>query len=124
MRLADAILCGPSPLSRGERELIAAGVSRGHHCSFSENTHGSCAARALDGGSGAVALTLDSVDESPFGPKMRSLLRLAEKVRLGGATTRSCRNSISGATSDFSRSTPAYEFKSCSCRCRRQGTKA
>src|ERR1039458_10113617 len=83
MALADAILRGPSPLSRGERELIAAYVSRRNDCFFCESTHGACAARELDGGAEAVAATLDEAGDS-LGPKMKSLLRLAEKVRLGG----------------------------------------
>jgi uncharacterized peroxidase-related enzyme len=84
MQLADVILDGPSPLSRGERELIAAYVSRRNGCFFCESTHGACAARELDGGTQAVAATLDDTDDCPLSPKMKSLLRLAEKVRLGG----------------------------------------
>ena|ERR1700688_2657468 len=83
MQLADAILRGPSPLSRGERELIAAYVSRRNDCFFCESIHGACAARELDGGAEAVAATLDEADDS-LSPKLKSLLRLAEKVRLGG----------------------------------------
>ena len=84
MALADAILRGPSPLSRGERELIAAYVSHRNDCFFCESTHGACAAQALDGGGETVATTLDEIDTSPLSPKMQSLLRVAEKVRLGG----------------------------------------
>jgi uncharacterized peroxidase-related enzyme len=84
MHLADALLCGPSPLSRGERELIAAYVSRGNDCLFCENTHGACAARELDGGAEAVAATLDETDRTAVSPKLQSLLHLAERVRLGG----------------------------------------
>jgi len=84
MALADAILRGPSPLSRGERELIAAYVSRRNDCFFCESTHGACAARELDGGGEVVEAILEEIDQSSLGPKMQSLLHLAEKVRLGG----------------------------------------
>jgi uncharacterized peroxidase-related enzyme len=84
MELADALLRGPSPLSRGERELIAAYVSRGNDCSFCENTHGACAAGELDGGAELVAATLDKTYPTAVNPKLKSLLDLAEKVRRGG----------------------------------------
>jgi uncharacterized peroxidase-related enzyme len=84
LELADALLRGPSPLSRGERELIAAYVSRGNDCFFCESTHGACAARELDGGADAVAATLDDAERTAVSPKLRSLLDLAEKVRQGG----------------------------------------
>ena len=84
MALADAILRGPSPLSQGERELIAAYVSRRNGCFFCESTHGACAAQELEGGSKAVTASLDDAGVSSLSPKMQSLLRLAEKVRVGG----------------------------------------
>jgi uncharacterized peroxidase-related enzyme len=84
MQLADALLCGPSPLSRGERELIAAYVSRGNDCFFCESIHGACAARELDGGANVVAATLDESDRTAVSPKVQSLLHLAERVRQGG----------------------------------------
>ena len=84
MALADALLRGPSPLSRGERELIAAYVSARNECFFCENIHGACAAQDLDGGNEVVAATLAGTGDSSLGPRMKSLLRLAEKVRFGG----------------------------------------
>jgi uncharacterized peroxidase-related enzyme len=84
MALADAMLRGPSPLSRGERELIAAYVSHRNECSFCASTHGACATRELEGGGEAVGATLDEIEASPVSAKMKSLLRLAERVRLGG----------------------------------------
>jgi uncharacterized peroxidase-related enzyme len=89
MRLADVLLRGPSPLSRGERELIAASVSHGNDCLFCESTHGACAARELEGGVQAVAAALDETSPTAVGPKMHSLLRLAEKVRQGGRSVTS-----------------------------------
>lgn len=71
-------------MTRGERELIAAYVSRRNGCLFCESTHGACAARELDGGSEVVTGTLDGSGGSSLSPKMRSLLRVAEKVCVGG----------------------------------------
>jgi len=84
MRLADALLRGPSPLSPGERELIAAYVSRRNDCTFCESTHGACAALDLAGGTETVSAVLDGVDCGVVSPRLQSLLRLAEKVRIGG----------------------------------------
>ena len=84
MQLADTILLGPSPLSRGERELIAAYVSHRNDCRFCEAVHGACAAQALEGGAQAVTAALDDTSDSALSPKMQSLLRLTDKVRLGG----------------------------------------
>ena len=84
MQLADVILRGPSPLSRGERELIAAYVSHRNDCRFCEAVHGACAAQELESGTKAVSATLDDISDSGLSPKMQSLLRLADKVRLGG----------------------------------------
>jgi uncharacterized peroxidase-related enzyme len=85
MQLADALLRGPSMLSRGERELIAAYVSRGNDCFFCESVHGACAAKELDGGAAAVAATLDETDRTAVSAKVQSLLHLAERVRQGGS---------------------------------------
>jgi uncharacterized peroxidase-related enzyme len=89
MKLADAILGGPSPLNRGERELIAASVSRRNGCLFCERTHGACAAHELDGGTGAVASALDGSDHFVLSAKMKSLLRLADKVTVSGKSVTS-----------------------------------
>jgi uncharacterized peroxidase-related enzyme len=83
MELADAILRGPSPLGRGERELIAAYVSRKNDCLFCERTHGACAVQELDGGTELVEAILDDRGSALSG-RMKGLLRLAEKVSVGG----------------------------------------
>ncbi|MFG1922366.1 carboxymuconolactone decarboxylase family protein [Cryptosporangium sp. NPDC048952] len=65
--LAETLLRGPSPLTPGQRETIAAHVSRGNGCEFCAETHGA-AAREL-GGSDAG---------------LEPLLAIAEKVRVDG----------------------------------------
>ncbi|MEZ5239445.1 MAG: hypothetical protein R2716_11050 [Microthrixaceae bacterium] len=82
--LADALLRGPSSLSRGER-LIASYVSRLNDCHFCHTSHGAFAARQLDGGWAVV----DEVMQAPEGaeslsPKMRRLLVVAGLVQRGG----------------------------------------
>ena len=45
--LADALLVGESPLSRGERETIAAYVSRRNECGFCTDSHAAAARHLL-----------------------------------------------------------------------------
>lgn len=82
--LAEALLVAESPLTRAERETIAAFVSHGNACRFCAESH-SAAARAL---LADEAETLDAVlrdyRSAPIGEKLRALLPIAEKVRQGG----------------------------------------
>ena len=48
--LAEVLLRGPSTLSRGERELIAAYVSALNDCRYCSGSHAACAAAQLPGG--------------------------------------------------------------------------
>jgi alkylhydroperoxidase family enzyme len=62
MELAEVLLRGESPLSRGERELIAAQVSQLNGCQFCYNAHGTHAALQIDRGwdtVDAIATDLD-----------------------------------------------------------------
>lgn len=82
--LAETLLVSPSPLSRGERELIASFVSSCNQCTFCMTSHG------------AIATCLPGIDEtllqevwkdyttSTLSAKMKALLSLAKKVALGG----------------------------------------
>jgi uncharacterized peroxidase-related enzyme len=82
--LAEQILRGPSKLSQGERELIAAYVSELNDCYFCSNSHGAAARYALrDDGSLLEAVHRD-VDSAPVSEKMRALLALAGKVTRSG----------------------------------------
>ncbi|GHG65550.1 carboxymuconolactone decarboxylase family protein [Streptomyces griseocarneus] len=82
--LAEALLRAPGSLSRGERELIAAYVSRGNDCTFCTNSHAELAAQQLDGGMPAVRRVLDDRDSSAFSEKLTALLAIADLVRRGG----------------------------------------
>jgi len=84
MELAEVLLRGESTLGRGERELIAAHVSRLNCCHFCFNSHGTQAALQLDGGWAAVDAALDGAPGSAITPKIKSLLLIAEAVRISG----------------------------------------
>jgi len=82
--LADVLLRAHEGLSPGERELIAAAVSAGNGCRFCTSSHAAFAARQLAGGRDVVDATLADTTGAPVSPKLRTLLALAELVRLGG----------------------------------------
>jgi len=63
--LAEVLLRGPHPLSPGERELIAAYVSRRNGCEFCCSSHSAFAAAQLDAGMTAVDQTLARPDTAP-----------------------------------------------------------
>jgi alkylhydroperoxidase AhpD family core domain len=73
--LAQQLLRGPSPLSEGERELIAAHVSRANDCYFCAHVHGAVAVSLLG---------VESADDAPVSDKLRTLLHIAGKVRGSG----------------------------------------
>lgn len=79
--LAEVLLRGPSTLTRGERESIAAFVSSLNECRFCHASHRAAAAHHLDGDYGIVdAITRDFRD-APVSPKLKALLAIAAKVR-------------------------------------------
>jgi uncharacterized peroxidase-related enzyme len=84
MGLADVLLRGESTLSRGERELIAAHVSRLNDCRFCYLAHGTHAALQLDGGWTTVDAALAGTPTPSVTAKTRSLLPIAAAVRTGG----------------------------------------
>lgn len=82
--LAQELLRGSSPLTPGERELIAAYVSSENDCFFCTSSH-SAAARHLLGDDAAMVEEVKlGLDEARISDKMRALLTIAKKVQLGG----------------------------------------
>jgi uncharacterized peroxidase-related enzyme len=83
-RLAHTLLHGPSPLSKGERELIAGYVSRLNGCEFCSDSH--CAsANAHFGDDGkTTAYVKSDIMQAPVTDKMKALLKLAARVQAGG----------------------------------------
>jgi uncharacterized peroxidase-related enzyme len=82
--LAETLLRADNTLTRGERELIAAHVSRLNDCHFCHTSHATFAALQVDGGWATVDAVVADVDTAPVSPKMRALLGIAGKVQQGG----------------------------------------
>ncbi|MEV6983255.1 peroxidase-related enzyme [Sphaerisporangium sp. NPDC051017] len=82
--LVDVLLRADNTLSRGERELIAAYVSRLNDCDFCGSIHGAMAAEQLPGGQEQVAAACANPHTADVSPKMRALLDVAAQVREGG----------------------------------------
>ncbi|MFF2040709.1 carboxymuconolactone decarboxylase family protein [Kitasatospora sp. NPDC058170] len=79
--LADALLRSPAPMSRGERELVAAYVSDLNGTRFCTNSHSAFAAAQLEGGEELVKAALADPASAPLTERMRALLRIAGEVR-------------------------------------------
>jgi uncharacterized peroxidase-related enzyme len=85
MDLAQVLLRGDSTLSAGERELIAASVSRQNECEYCARSHGASAAALLPGGGEQVeAVLAGPAGDAPVSGKMRALLDIAGLVRVDG----------------------------------------
>lgn len=87
--LAEALLRGPSSLTRTEREIIATYVSCGNGCTFCSNLHAEVAKHVMGQEGDRLhdvlrAVQNRTVDESNIDDKMRALLVVAEKVRENG----------------------------------------
>ncbi|APW61749.1 carboxymuconolactone decarboxylase family protein [Paludisphaera borealis] len=82
--LAEVLLRGPSSLTSGERETIAAYVSRGNECRFCCESHAAAARAHLGENRSLVDQVLADAAGSPSSPKMKALLAIADKVRRDG----------------------------------------
>ena len=85
LRFAEELMRGPSSLTQGERELIAAAVSSGNECDFCARSHAAAARHALPDADGTlVAAVRRDVRTAPVDERMRALLLIADKVRISG----------------------------------------
>ena len=82
--LAEILLRGPSSLSRGERELIAAYVSKLNNCHFCTSSHAAFAALQLPQGMELVDEVREDPESAPISPLLKGLLRVAAAVQRGG----------------------------------------
>jgi uncharacterized peroxidase-related enzyme len=82
--LAEVLLRGPSTLTAGERELIAAYVSGRNECRFCCGSHSAFAAAQLEQGMDLVDKVRADLDSAPVSPKLRALLRIAGAVQVSG----------------------------------------
>jgi uncharacterized peroxidase-related enzyme len=77
------LLRGPSSLTPGEREIIAAVVSRRNDCRFCAMSH-TAAAEEVTGDRDMVDAAIRDPASAPVGEKMRALLAVAAKVQRSG----------------------------------------
>jgi uncharacterized peroxidase-related enzyme len=82
--LAEVLLRGPSSLSPGERELIAAYVSSENDCFYCQTIHGAIAAEHLGGNQALVDQVKLNFETAPVSSKLKALLAIAGKVQRGG----------------------------------------
>jgi uncharacterized peroxidase-related enzyme len=82
--LAQTLLHGPSPLSMGERELIASYVSHLNNCEFCHESH--CASANFHFGDSGITVNAvkNDLDKAPISNKMKSLLKIAGLVQISG----------------------------------------
>jgi uncharacterized peroxidase-related enzyme len=83
MDLAQTLLRGPSSLTPGERELIAAYVSHLNDCAFCSRSHSGAAACLLDDEDLVERVKAD-FESTEIDAKMKSLLAIAAKVSQSG----------------------------------------
>ena len=85
--LAQILLHAPNSLSRGDRELIAAYVSRRNDCTFCCTSHAAIAACHLQSDA-LVESVLTNPDAAPLSAKMKALLVIAGRVQQSGRAVR------------------------------------
>ena len=81
--LTQILLRGPSTLTEGERELIAAVVSNGNQCRFCTAAH-TAAANILLGEAETSESVKQNISTAPVSNKMKALLTIASMVRESG----------------------------------------
>jgi uncharacterized peroxidase-related enzyme len=82
--LAEILLRGDSTLTKGEREIIASYVSHKNNCHFCHTVHGAAAAHHYGGDLSLIDDIKQGCATTPVSAKLRSLLKIAEKVQQGG----------------------------------------
>lgn len=82
--LAQELLRGPSPLTPGERELIAAFVSSENNCFFCMSSHAAAARHLLGDDAALVDQVTLGYERASISGKLKALLTIAKKVQLGG----------------------------------------
>jgi uncharacterized peroxidase-related enzyme len=82
--LTEVLLRGPSTLTRGERELIAAYVSALNDCRYCSSSHSACAAAQLPGGMTLVEQVRADLSTAPVPAKLKALLAISSAVAESG----------------------------------------
>jgi uncharacterized peroxidase-related enzyme len=81
--LTQVLMRGPSSLTEGERELIAAVVSNGNQCKFCTTAH-TAAADLLIGDQQTSQMAKHDIQSAPVTEKMKALLQIASLTRISG----------------------------------------
>ena len=82
--LAEILLRGPSTLTSGEREMIAALVSTRNDCFFCQTSHRAAAAHHLDCDYNLVDAVRFDHHTASISSKLKALLTIADHVQQGG----------------------------------------
>src|SRR5689334_24709251 len=82
--LAEVLLRGPSTLTRGERQLIAAQVSALNECQYCTASHAATAAAQLPGGMDLLEQVRADAARAPVSAKLQALLAIAAAVQRSG----------------------------------------
>jgi len=82
--LAEVLLRGPSTLTSGEREIIAASVSYWNQCHFCHTSHAAAAAAHLGTGLSLIDDIKAGLPQTPVSDKLRALLHIAHQVQRSG----------------------------------------
>ncbi|MDP9079870.1 MAG: peroxidase-related enzyme [Bacteroidota bacterium] len=82
--LAETLLRGPSSLTSGEREIIAASVSWWNQCHFCHTSHAAAAAAHLDSGLNLIDDIKAGLPNTEVSDKLRALLNIAHQVQRAG----------------------------------------
>ncbi len=79
VEFSENVMRGPSPLSPGERELIAAYTSALNACGFCAGAHEG-AAMAFGIGANVIRALVDDVDTAPVDERLKPILRYVRKL--------------------------------------------
>jgi uncharacterized peroxidase-related enzyme len=82
--LANALLVEKSPLSSGERELIASYVSYLNECEFCHLSHSAAANAHLGDNGETVSCVVANFETANISEKLKQLLKIAGKVQKSG----------------------------------------
>jgi uncharacterized peroxidase-related enzyme len=102
--LVDVLLRGPSSLTPGERELIAAQVSNLNECRYCCSSHSAYAAAQLPGGMDTVEQVRQDVTSAPVSGKLKALLAIAATVQQSG-------REVTGEQADAARTAGATDLE-------------
>jgi len=86
--LANALLIEKSPLSSGERELIASYVSYLNECEFCHLSHSAAANAHLSDNGHTVSCVIENIETANVSDKLKKLLKIAAKVQQSGKSVK------------------------------------